>query len=298
MWIRMDAGITDDPRIWALADAIRKDVGATIGYVMCLLRKLPEQARDGDLSHVPDAMLEQWAMWPGKRGVFATAFVSEMCEGRRVRAWMKHNGAPLKELDDKRAAMSARRAAERAARLAGAESPTGTPTPSPTTPERAANVPPTVTPTVPPTVRNRSALTVRNETKRNETKPRTTSDADASDAGAGPDLDLRSGASADAPPADPPAWLVLHAEWEKRVGPVDKGRFRKAFRPVCEPEPRYPVVLLRRAIEWYAARKRNTREWAFVKPEAFVGGIREHLDVAEMDADDRVRLLPLPAGAA
>jgi hypothetical protein len=105
-----------------------------------------------------------------------------------------------------------------------------------------------------------------------------------------------------APPAEPPAWLVLHAEWETRVGPVDKGRFRKAFRPICEPEGGRelpaPLPILRRALERYAARHRKTREWAFVKPEQFVAGFREHLDVARMPADDFVKLLPLASGAA
>lgn len=108
--------------------------------------------------------------------------------------------------------------------------------------------------------------------------------------------------AAPAPPPETPAWLVLHAEWEARVGPVDKGRFRKAFRPICEPEGGRelpaPLPILRRALERYAARHRKTREWAFVKPEQFVAGLREHLDVARMPADDFVKLLPLPAGAA
>lgn len=103
-------------------------------------------------------------------------------------------------------------------------------------------------------------------------------------------------------PAELPAWLVLHAEWETRIGPVDKGRFRKAFRPIAEPDGGRdlpaPLPILRRAIERCAARKRKTREWDFLKPETFVAGFREHLDVARMAADDFVKLLPLPAGAA
>lgn len=121
---------------------------------------------------------------------------------------------------------------------------------------------------------------------------------------------VAAGASAPSPPAaapaeapaavDPPVWLRCHAAWERYVGPVDKARFRRALRPVCEPdgEPIANVGMLVRAIEWYAAiRKHNAREWSFVKPEQFAAGIRAHLDVARMPVEERLRLLPM-AGAA
>jgi hypothetical protein len=101
-WIRLDTGMKRDPRVWLMADALGRDVGAVVGYIANVLAEFPEHARDGDLSHVPDALLEQWAMWPGKRGVFARVFLEHLCDGRRVRAWEKHNGTALKAADASR----------------------------------------------------------------------------------------------------------------------------------------------------------------------------------------------------
>jgi hypothetical protein len=52
----------------------------------------------GDLSEVSDATLEMWALWRGKRGVFAKAFRLQLCDANGVvRSWEKHNGGPLRD---------------------------------------------------------------------------------------------------------------------------------------------------------------------------------------------------------
>lgn len=150
------------------------------------------------------------------------------------------------------------------------------------------------------TPQNKSKSKSKSEKESEKEKQRSDADASAGGGNAAP--------APDEPPApaatiERPAWLVLHAEWEQRIGSIDKGRFRRAFRTVCEPDGGaplpYPVPVLRTALEWYAAIRRGTREWGFVKPEQFVGGITEHIRVARMDPQDRVKLLPLaPAGAA
>lgn len=52
------------------------------------------------MATVPDVVLEEWAMWRGKPGVFAAAFRSQLCDDAgTVRAWEKHNGAAIREAD-------------------------------------------------------------------------------------------------------------------------------------------------------------------------------------------------------
>lgn len=101
-WIRIDTGMKRDPRIWVMAEDVKKDVAAVVGYVANVLSELPEHAREGDLSAVPDALVEEWALWTGRKGVFAAAFFAHLCDGRQVRAWEKHNGSALRAMDDTR----------------------------------------------------------------------------------------------------------------------------------------------------------------------------------------------------
>lgn len=124
-WIRVATKMKGDPRLGALAMACGVRVHEAVGLACCLLMELPEHARDGDVSEVPDVILEQWALWTGRPGLFAKAFRAQFCdEAGVVRAWEKHNGAALRradaELERKRAArnvrnVSARKSAEKRA---------------------------------------------------------------------------------------------------------------------------------------------------------------------------------------
>jgi hypothetical protein len=96
-WIRIAVGITRDPRIIALSEAVGVSVPTTTGHVVGILTALPEGSDNGDLTNVSDATIEQWAMWRGKRGVFAAAFRAQLCDAQGVvRAWEKHNGAEIR----------------------------------------------------------------------------------------------------------------------------------------------------------------------------------------------------------
>jgi hypothetical protein len=109
----------------------------------------------------------------------------------------------------------------------------------------------------------------------------------------------------DADPADKPrdprfAWSdVVHAVWCDRVGHVDYGRLRKAFKPILEPSggaaPRWPAARVAEAVKWAAARVRGTKEFQFLTPERFVATIADHMAVLEMPVEQRAALLPLAA---
>jgi len=99
-WVRVDAGIADDAKISQIAGLVGADDAKTIGHMVQLWAKMVNQAKDGDLSIVPDDKLEKWAGWSGRRGRFAAAVRSVLCDEHGVmRAWERHNGAPIRKAD-------------------------------------------------------------------------------------------------------------------------------------------------------------------------------------------------------
>lgn len=99
-WIRVATKMKGDPRVGAIAAACKVRVEHAVGLVCCALMEFPDHARDGDIAAVPDVVLEQWALWSGKAGVFAAAFRAQLCDERGVvRAWEKHNGAAIRKAD-------------------------------------------------------------------------------------------------------------------------------------------------------------------------------------------------------
>lgn len=96
-WIRIATGITRDRRTAAIADACGVRFTEALGCMVAVLTNLPFEAKDGNIADIPDVHLERWAMWEGKRGVFAKAFRDQMCEDGAVRAWEKYNGAAMRK---------------------------------------------------------------------------------------------------------------------------------------------------------------------------------------------------------
>ncbi len=100
-WIRIAVGITRDPSIIGLSEAVGVSVPTTTGHVVGVLTSMPEGCPTGDLSGVSDATLEQWGLWRGRRGVFASAFRAHLCDAQGfVRSWEKHNGASLRRAQE------------------------------------------------------------------------------------------------------------------------------------------------------------------------------------------------------
>lgn len=99
-WIRISIGIGDDPRVHVLADELGVTVPECVGLLVLLLTKLPEHAQSGDLSTVPDSLLERWAWWAGQRGNFAPFFRRTFLSSEGVwTAWDKHNGLALSKAE-------------------------------------------------------------------------------------------------------------------------------------------------------------------------------------------------------
>ena len=123
-WIRIATGITRDPSVIALSEAVGVSVPTTTGHVVGVLTSLPEGCPTGDLSGVSDATLEQWAMWRGRKGVFAAAFRAQLCDEQGVmRSWAKYNGSKLRELATDRERKKAAREAAKVQRMSGGNLP-------------------------------------------------------------------------------------------------------------------------------------------------------------------------------
>jgi hypothetical protein len=112
-WIRIATKMKGDPRIGAIATLCKIRVHEAVGLVCCALMEFPDHAHNGDISAVPDVIVEQWALWSGRPGVFAEAFRAQLCdEAGVVRAWDRHNGAALRkaksDIERKRAHVNAK----------------------------------------------------------------------------------------------------------------------------------------------------------------------------------------------
>lgn len=122
-WIRISVGISEDPRTHQLAESLGVRVAEAGGLMVFVLTKFPAHAPTGDLAKVPDSLLELWAVWEGKRGVFAKAFRETFLDATgRWASWDKHNGKALQKLDRDRERIAALRdrRGDGAATVAGA----------------------------------------------------------------------------------------------------------------------------------------------------------------------------------
>lgn len=130
-WIRVARSIPSDPIIGMIAAQLKIRDAEVVGLVVCVLCALPDHASTGDLSGVPDATIERWALWGGKGGRFAPVFRDHMCDDNGVvGAWEKYNGAPMRK---------AEAAAERARNWREQKKPNATRTRSQSVRERLPN---------------------------------------------------------------------------------------------------------------------------------------------------------------
>lgn len=99
-WVRVDAGIGDDPKIGLIAEALGCDGPKAIGHLVLLWAKMANHARDGRLAPHSDLTIERWAGWTGRRGRLAAAVRAQMCaEDGTMKAWDRHNGAPIRKAE-------------------------------------------------------------------------------------------------------------------------------------------------------------------------------------------------------
>ena len=114
-WIRVDVSIPEDQTVHSLADQLGVRPNEAIGLLVSMRGKFPAHARSGDLSQVPDTLVEKWAGWHGKAGRFASALRALVLNDHGVdEGWLRTNAAMLKATDaaaDRMARLREKRAA-------------------------------------------------------------------------------------------------------------------------------------------------------------------------------------------
>lgn len=73
-WLRWDTETRHHAVIGRLAEALKVKPAYALGHYFACCSGFGEHQTDGDVRAVSDTTLEGWALWTGKRGVFARAF--------------------------------------------------------------------------------------------------------------------------------------------------------------------------------------------------------------------------------
>ena len=158
-WVAIDVVIGDNPKVWRFSSALFPSasgkfadviLAASVGHISMLLGQVKIHAPDGNVADVPDDLLELWAKWRGKRGVFAPAWRKEFAPDGHVNDWEEWNGRLIKQQEAERKRWHDRK--ERAAQRGDS---TGDSTEDNTEPPRAPTHPPT-NPTPKPVRRSRA----------------------------------------------------------------------------------------------------------------------------------------------
>ena len=265
-WIKISTGIMRDPSIISVAGVLGVSTPSAVGHVLGVLTALPQGSMSGDISHIPDAALEVWAMWTGKRGKFAEAFRAHLCDAQGVvRSWGKYNGSKLRELEHDRERKKAAREAARIQRMSGGHPADETKT--------SGRVQP-----------------LRDETRRDETRETTNNQRVPKRTRSGPKA-----SSAKFPRFSKDLCDLGYTTWLERLGATDYAQFRKAFGPIFEiPEADRPAQMpsdeeFPAIIRLYAAGIRGTKAAQFVRP-ATCASVATHLAAAAREPDAERRL--------
>lgn len=151
-WFRMHANIADKPVVWRLASALKLSHAKAVGHLAMFWGKVSQHAPHGIVTDIPDAQLEAWAGWDGKRGAFADWLRAHHLTNGRVNEYDEYSG----KLEERRERDRQRKAAQKRARPSDADA-RGVPQ------EGARN-----SGGIPAESRKNSSATIRDDTKRDE----------------------------------------------------------------------------------------------------------------------------------
>ena len=261
-WIRVSVGVGRDASVGDVARACGVSRVTTTGHWVLVLTAMAEGCVDGDLSRISDDNIEEWADWRGKRGRFATALRTYLCDDQGVmRSWGKYNGAKLREMEADRDRKKAARLQAIAAKKSGGRPAEQTQTSGGRPPLRD--------------------VTRRDVTNNNNKKQQIAADADAPVGPRAVPDGLRTVKAAKYPGFTGETCTAAYELWLERAGAVDYGQFRKAFGPVfAKAEADRTAALPRDAelipiVRLYLSAIRGTSGAKFVKPDACAKAIAQ-----------------------
>lgn len=87
-WIRHDCGASDSELFHDLGDLVKRHPKHAAGCYWAMCEGFGNHRKDGDMASVRDVLLETWAGWDGKKGVWAKA-VRARCQDPEgfLRGW-------------------------------------------------------------------------------------------------------------------------------------------------------------------------------------------------------------------
>lgn len=93
-WIRVHANLAAKPVVWRAAEALGVSQNEAVGLLVRLWGAVSLYGENGQLAGLPDAQIESWAGWRGKKGRFATFIRSHHLDADgRVNEWDEYAGA-------------------------------------------------------------------------------------------------------------------------------------------------------------------------------------------------------------
>lgn len=110
-WVAIDVAIGDNPKVWRFAGALFGPIRgkmadlilpAAAGHITMLLGSIKIHAPSGDVSDVPDELIELWAKWRGTRGLFASTWRKEFAPDGMVNDWEEWNGRLVRQQEAER----------------------------------------------------------------------------------------------------------------------------------------------------------------------------------------------------
>lgn len=248
-WFRMHANVLDKPVVWRLVKATGIHPARAAGHLAAFWGKVSQHGSGGRVADLPDAQLEAWAGWDGKRGAFAAWLRAEHVTDGVVNEYEEYSGA----LEMHRAKSRARVQKWRANR------------------EQNAHGDADVTRTEAVTDASRNDVTLRYDTKREVQEQQQLPPAVQNRRTADPDERPGREASARRREAKSPKYphypvercQALHAAWQQEMGVVDYAAFRKRTAPAFLPSGLAHGAadeVLRETVELYAMRRENAGE--------------------------------------
>lgn len=105
-WVAIDVAVGDNPKVRRFASELfgtaQLAVPAAIGHLTMLFGAIKASAPSGDLTGVPDDLLEEWARWRGKRGRLASAFRALFAPDGDLHDWEEWNGDLIRQQEANR----------------------------------------------------------------------------------------------------------------------------------------------------------------------------------------------------
>jgi hypothetical protein len=99
-YVAIDPKIASDPKVAAMAKRLHKDRHWVAGHFPAFFGEVAAHAPDGNLSGIPDDLLDQWA--GGVKG-WGKMVRDLLCTDGTLNAWMRYNGRAIGKAEADRA---------------------------------------------------------------------------------------------------------------------------------------------------------------------------------------------------